>query len=268
MSALVRAAIKRVREEPRTRLLLKVPGSGLDGLVSGVVGSPREETYVLELPGRPEELRFGNSRNHARIKWAINKAVKSGLRVRVAETRAELRNWYELYLDTMRNHAIPPRPYRFFQAAWELLRPPGLMRLLLAERLEGGRKWLLAGSIFLMFSRTVFYAFNGRRRNELGLRPNDLIQWQAIQDACREGFRRYDLGEVEDTQTGLARFKSKWGAEPRRMYRYHYPVLPRSMTSPGEPGGWRRRLWNMAWQRLPLRATALAGEWIYRYLVG
>lgn len=261
-AALVRASLEWVQREPPTRLILKLPGSGLEGLVEGVVGSPWEETYVLQLPEPPEELRFGNSRNHARVRWAVNKATKSGLRVREAETRAELRQWYGLYLEAMRSHAVPPRPYKFFRIAWDLLQPAGLMRLLLAEQHDQGQRRLLAGSIFLMFGQTVFYAFNGRHRDDLGLRPNDLIQWQAIQGAWCNGFRRYDFGEVTVEQQGLAQFKSKWGAEPRRMVRYGYPALRGPGALPGE------RFLRKAWRRLPLWATALAGDWIYGYLVG
>jgi hypothetical protein len=265
-AALVRAAIERVRREPRARLQLKAAQVGLDTLVEELAGWPWELTYLLQLPAQPQELRFGNSRNHARIKWAINKAAKLGVVVRPAQTERELQAWYELYLDTMRWHAVPPRPYGFFKIAWDLLRPPGRLRLLLAERPAGRRRTLLAGSIFLMFGQTVFYAFNGRCRAELSHRPNDIIQWRAIQDACQDGFRFYDFGEVEDTNQGLAEYKTKWGAEPRRLYRYYYPAPHELATGIFKSNGRARRLASAAWRRLPHRATALLGHWIYRHL--
>ena len=266
IAALVRAAMGRVHQEPGTRLELKMPSATLDGLEDGIVGVPWEATYVLDLPERPDTLRFGNSRNHGRIKWAINKAARLGVQVRPAETEGELRTWYQLYLATMRCHAIPPRPYRFFEATWEILRPQGLMRLLLAEQHEAGSRRLLAGSVFLMFGQTVFYAFNGRRREDLALRPNDVIQWQAIHDACADGFRRYDFGEVEEHQEGLAEFKGKWGADARRLHRYYYPVPRALATSTLKSGGSARRLADVVWQRLPLTVTARLGGWVYTYL--
>jgi hypothetical protein len=242
-------------------------------MVDGVVGTPWELTYGLELPGEPEQLRFGNSRNHARIKWAVNKATRLGVHVRPAEAEDELQAWYQLYLDTMRWHSVPPRPYRFFKVIWDLLEPQGLMRLLLAEQHEAGRNKLLAGSIFLMFGKTVFYAFNGRRREDLALRPNDAIQWQAIYDACREGFCRYDFGEVVETNQGLAEFKSKWGAKQSGLYKYSYPApstlghdIPKLDHNIPKLGAYPRQLANAAWRRLPLRVTAQLGDWIYSYL--
>jgi len=265
LAALLCAAVERVRGKAAS-LQLKVLRPGFDAMVDGLRCVPWEPTYVLELPEQLNQLRFGDSRNHARIKWAVNKAAKMGVVVRPAETDGELRTWYGLYLDTMRWHAVPPRPYRFFKLVWERLRPQGLMRLLLAEQHEGGRSKLLAGSIFLMWHPTVFYAFNGRRREDLSLRPNDVIQWQAIQDACREGFRYYDLGEVEEHQQSLAEFKTKWSAEPRRLYRYYYPAAYEIQTGTLKSNGYGRRLANAAWRRFPLKATARLGDWIYRYL--
>jgi hypothetical protein len=243
---------------------LKVPSDVLGDAVKGMVGIPWRLTYVLELPRDPDQIRFGNSRNHARIKWAVNKAAREGVAVRLAETEEELRAWYQLYLETNRWHAVPPRPYRLFQACWDLLQPRGLMRLMLAEQREAGQCRLLAGSIFLMFGSTVFYAFNGRRLETLSLRPNDAIHWNAIQDACREGYRYYDFGEVLEDNQGLAEFKGKWGTEARRLYRYYYPT-PKSVPT-DESTGFVGRLAGVVWRKLPLRAISLLGDRIYSYL--
>lgn len=264
--ALVRAAVNRVRKEPGLRLQLKLWSNHLDGLLDDVVGSPWRPSYLLELPEDPGQLRFGSPKNHLRIRSQVNKVARLGVRVRPAESEGELRAWYRLYLDTMREHAVLPRPYRFFRALWELLRPRGLMRMLLAEQVEGAEVRLLAGSIFLPFGRTFVYAFNGRSRDALPLAPNDAIQWQAIHDACSEGFRRYDMGEVADGNRGLAHFKSKWGTQPREMYRYYCPPHRESGAHSGDGPGLLRRLMAPVWRRLPLSATVLLGDRIYRYL--
>ncbi len=236
--ALLHAAVERVREERGAQLQLKVSANTLDGLVEGVVGVPWRESYMLALPEQPALLRIGNSRNHSRIRWAINKATRLGVEVRPAETERELRAWYELYLGTMRGLAVPPRPYRFFEVAWARLQPLGLMRLLLAERHEAGRSRLLAGSLF---------------------------QWQAIQDACAAGFRYYDFGEVTEHNQGLAEFKSKWNAEPTWLYRYYYPAPRELETSILDSTGRAHQLASTLWRRLPLKATALLSTWAHRY---
>jgi CelD/BcsL family acetyltransferase involved in cellulose biosynthesis len=256
---LAAAALERARHAG-ARLELKTRARALDGTRADLRGRPWSTTFVLTLPDDPEQVRFGTSRNHGRIRWAVRRAGREGVTVREAESPADLRAWYALYLATMRTHAVPPRPLRFFTALWEELRARGLLRLLLAE--QGTR--LLAGSMFLMLGSTVFYAYNGRRGDALGLRPNDLIQWHAIHDAVRAGCRRYDFGEVEDDQAGLAGFKSKWGAEPEQLYRYLHPP-PGKVSDPRALGlAWR---WGeRVWRHVPLAATARIGDLVYRRL--
>jgi CelD/BcsL family acetyltransferase involved in cellulose biosynthesis len=263
-AALLAAAVERARSSA-TLLEIKAAASDLDRLVDGLTRAPWTATYVRELPREGDELRFGTSRNHGRIKWAVNKAAKQGVQVREAESENDVRAWYCLYVRTMRWHAIPPRPYRFFAALWRLLHPSGLTRLMLAERYEAGRPRLLAGSIFLRFGQTVVYAFNGRRQEDLSLRPNDLIQWHALHAACRDGFRWYDFGEVEAGQQGLAEFKSKWGASPTSVYRYHCPTDESAARTLAAAGAARRAAASV-WQRLPLGVTVRLGGVLYRYL--
>jgi CelD/BcsL family acetyltransferase involved in cellulose biosynthesis len=246
------------------QLQLKVDGRRLDGLMPGLVGTPWRENYVLGLPAEQHQLRFGDARSHNRIKWAIGKAERADVAVRTADGEDDLRAWYALYLETMRDHVVPPRPYRFFRALWELMKPAGLFELVLAEQRAVHPPRLLAGSIFLMLGGTVFYAFNGRHRSSLDLRPNDLVMWAAINAAVRRGFRRFDLGEVATGQSGLAKFKQKWGADVTRLYRYYCPPVAANEAPDAEIHP--HRIAAAVWQRLPLRTTAFAGKIVYHYL--
>jgi CelD/BcsL family acetyltransferase involved in cellulose biosynthesis len=266
MAALVEAAIERIHAGENSWLEVKTANPDIGELVAGMASARWDSTYVLELPSAPDEIRFGTSRNHGRIKWAVNKATRHGVRLRTAETVADLRSWYSLYLETMRSHAVPPRPFGFFAAIWDILRPLNLARLILAERPAGDHAAVVAGSFFLMSSTTVLYAFNGRRRAELSLRPNDVIQWHAIHDACRDGFRHYDFGEVTDDQQGLAEFKSKWQAEPKPLFRYYFPAERQGHGSKLRSGGRIHRTATHVWRRLPLPITVLVGARLYRHL--
>jgi CelD/BcsL family acetyltransferase involved in cellulose biosynthesis len=259
--ALVHAAIERARMDPSLQLELK-PRRELEQTADGLVRSPWRQTFVMELPGDPEKLRFGNARNHSRIRWSVNRATKLGVQVRTAETERDLRAWYQLYLETMRSNAVAPRSYRFFEALWRELRPAGLICLLLAEQVIAGHIRLLAGSIILSYGQTACYAFNGCRRDALSFRPNDIIQWHAIHQACRRGLRSYDLGEVAEDHPSLASFKSKWGGTPRRLYRYYSRTAAREHSEAGKKGLLTRAA-RAIWPLLPLRLTELLGDWIY-----
>jgi hypothetical protein len=160
----------------------------------------------------------------------------------------------------MREVVVPPRPLRLFEAMWRELAPSDLMRLYVAE--QRGR--MIAGSIVLGLGRTAFYAFNGRLRSALPLRPNEVLQWEAIHDACRRGFERYAPGEVVSGGEGLAEFKKKWGADEVQLHRYYHP--PPEPEGDDEGGGGLAKRAEQIWPRLPLGATRVAGDIAYRWL--
>ncbi len=260
--ALVQAA-RGLAQRLRARLEIRLPeaapfASGRDPLVAS------DPIYVRALPDDPGLLRFGNSRNHARVKWSVQHAQREGVTLRKGEGEADLRTWYRLYLVAMRRHAHPPIPYRFFVELLRRLAPLDLMELILAERtLPDGRREALAGSVFLRFSSTVTYAYNGRTPGALHARANDLIQWRAIHDAVAQGYRRYDFGEVPSGQQGLADFKAKWGGAPTTPYRYGPGAREDSRPGGGLRGELRERL-DATWERLPLAATEQIGKILYR----
>ncbi len=264
-SALLRAAGQLSARPGQATLLIKAaPGQPRPVDAPEFSWRPWEESYILDLPERPEQLRLGSARNHARIRWAAGKAERAGVRVREAASESDVRAWYQLYLATMRHHAVPPRPLALFLAVWRVLRPAGKMRLLLAEQYGGHPPRLLAGSVFLCHNDSVFYAFNGRHADAFALRPNDVIQWRAIQDAVMAGHRVYDFGEVDPDQRGLAEFKSKWGAKPVRLYRLYAPAPAGVETAALGGESPLRRAAERGWQRLPLGVTAGLGSLFYR----
>jgi lipid II:glycine glycyltransferase (peptidoglycan interpeptide bridge formation enzyme) len=136
------------------------------------------------------------------------------------------------------------------------------MHLLLAMEKNGSQERMVAGSIFLQFGQTVFYAFTGCAPEDFGLHPHDLIQREAIHSTCRAGFRWYDFGEVAEEAEALVQFKTKWGGNPSPLYRYYYPAPPAHEASEG--GGKLMSSVRKAWRSLPPKATEVLGDLIYR----
>jgi hypothetical protein len=174
----------------------------------------------------------------------------------------------------MRRLVAVPKPYRFFELAWQRLHPQGLLRLLLAEQVEAGQCRLVSGFLFLQWGHTISHIFTGWRREDQALRPNDFLHWQAIRDACAKGFRWYDFGNVRVGDQGLIQFKSKWGAEVKVIYRYSYSAVAHvSVVSPvvrvpasvsGKLGrSVVRQLIHPLWQHLPIKAIGLVGDWCH-----
>jgi hypothetical protein len=262
---LIEEAINVVSENPDQFLQIKSYSSELDKNVELLNKHFWREIYITEIPPQSEEIRFGNSRNHAAIKRAVNKAARSGVKYRLAETEDDLKKWYPLYLDTMRFHTTPARSFNFFANLWKYLGPKGFMSLVLAEIEEGKNKVMIAGSVLFYYNTMVTYAFNGSSRNHLEYRPNDLLHMQAIVDAQKEGYKEYDLGEVSKDHAGLAAYKKKWGSKVLQLYHYYYPNPPQleeeSLDLETVSG-----LKSKIWRTLPLGITAKIGELVYKKL--
>lgn len=241
------------------------PALGVQAGPGQLTAYPWRMNYAYELPQDGSEPRFGPSKKHTSLRSALRRIEAQGVKVRLARSADDVRRWYPTALETLRPHVVPPRRLRFFLALWEELAPRDMARLVLAEG-PGGE--LLGGNFNLqMPGGTVFYAFNGVRKSALHLRPNDLVHWHAIHAAAREGFKRYDLGEVVEGQAGLAQFKRKFSNTQQRLQRWYHPA-PECPPDPGngnDPGAVKRAIGTM-WQRMPLRVTAAAGTAMYWWL--
>jgi len=263
LGALVHAAVDLAEQAAGQRLQLH---SDLPDLTVRDVSFLRVDwypNYVIDLSDRSEAPRFSKSRRRG-----IAKAVRAGVQVRDADRVSDVHAWYDLYVRTLRRLGHPPLPLTLFEAAWTHMRSQGLLRLLLAERVAGGRTELLAGAVVLHGTTTVTDQYTADRLDARQYHPSDMILGQAIYQAWEAGYRRYDLGSVDPDQTGLRQFKEVWGARPRPLYRYFYPPSdwgtrlsrPRSRTQ-GQAG-----LAAACWRRVPLAATRPLGRWIHQYL--
>ena len=261
-NALINKSIELVEQDKDVKLQIKMPEENLTNTRDRFISVPWRETYIFEIPPAGEEIRFGNSRNHSAIKRAVNKAERSGLTIRTITTLGELKQWYSMYLETMAFHITPARSFGFFKDLWERLTPDKLMRVDLAVLNE---EEILAGSIFFSFNDTVTYGFNGSRRDLFDFRPNDLLHWNAIHTAQNEGYKYYDMGEVQSEQEGLAAYKSKWCNLKKMIYHYYYPLQQDYFNvaiDKALPG----KLKKLIWKNIPLPLTEILGRFIYRYL--
>jgi len=258
---LVASSIARAQEEYGAMLELRTLSPALD---VDMIGAPASPTYMLALPEQPDLLRFGTSQNHAGIKRSVNKAMKSSVFVRAAETEHDLWAWYKLYAATMLDLAALPRPYRFFQVAWKRMSPRGMLRLLLAEHVEAGTRRLLGGIVLLLCGQTVYYAYGGWNRDQQALRPNDALHWRAIHDAISEGFRWYDFGQTALSNEGLTHYKRKWGAQATMVFTYHYPAASRAGTGMQlrDANSRSRKIALAILRRLPIKAVDLLSNWL------
>jgi hypothetical protein len=168
-----------------------------------------EGPVVLDLK-QPLEALFGQldrkRRNNIRF------AEKNGVETSEVQTLEEFRAYYQDVYCAWRS--TPRKQIRGaettlegFERRFEL----NPCRKLFAAWFQGK---MVAG-MFLRFhpGGLVEYAAGHSIDEALHLKPNDLVQWRAIEWACRQGFRTYSLG-------GSGPFHREFGGAVAAVYRY------------------------------------------------
>jgi CelD/BcsL family acetyltransferase involved in cellulose biosynthesis len=235
---------------------LTAPRAEIRSAVGGVGWSTRSDGVIhgLDLDLDPERVRRGFSRSQ--VVRNIARSEKEGVEVRAAASRDDLEVFYGLHLRTRRRQGVPIQPRRFFDLLWERVLEQGLGTILLAYRGETA----LAGALFLAWNGTTIYKFGASDPEGWPLRPNHLLFWTAIRDACLRGDRSFDFGRTDVDNAGLRAFKSGWGGVER--------PLVYSTLAPGSLHGGSGRIGSMlevAIRRGPAWVCRGVGELAYRY---
>jgi len=263
---LLRVAAEISLRESAGALIVRSEHAGLQGGSIGL-GSPGR-TYRLT-PGDEDELLDRYRRGAKNLYRSILKAERARLSIGETRSAADLRDWYRLYLVTIRRHRSLPRRLRQFQAS--------MSRLGSAWRFAVVKKHgrVVAGGVFHDVGDTVelvYSAMDSAYRSEC---PTHALYWRALRDAARRG-QGFDFGVAGSE--GLRAFKRRWGAEPAPIYLYTHRAESSPAGESGTPLCRARTAWTShrasaaaeslgieALGRLPLAVNRLAGTLAYRF---
>ena len=146
---------------------------------------PYEGVVVMDLEKNSETMfRRLSSKRRADIR----KAIKSGISVDAAVSCDDISAFYAVHREWARRKGQPIIEEEEFREIFALT---GNRRLLLARY----RDRVVAGVVHRFFPGGIMeYAANHSLESALPLRPNDLLQWRAIEWGCAEGMTKYSLG--------------------------------------------------------------------------
>jgi CelD/BcsL family acetyltransferase involved in cellulose biosynthesis len=195
--------------------------------------------------------------HRSQVQRNVRRAERERVVVRRAESAVDLtRSFYDLQLQTRRRLGMPMQPRRFFAALWSHLLEPEHGFLLLAY---AGRT-PVAGAVFLAGSRTLTYKYGASDTAFRRLRPNHLLFWNAIREACAEQYEWFDFGRSDFPDRGLREFKSGWAAKEDDLV---YTTLPE--CAPTDASGHVLDGARAVIRRSPPWVSRLTGELLYRY---
>jgi lipid II:glycine glycyltransferase (peptidoglycan interpeptide bridge formation enzyme) len=95
--------------------------------------------------------------------------------------------------------------------------------------------------------------------NNLG--GTQLLFWQAIQEAKRDGLCVFDLGRSDPENTGLIAFKDRWGAARSTL-----TYVRLSLSPPSSRPAWPARLARSVVPYLPAPLLRIIGAALYKHI--
>jgi hypothetical protein len=185
----------------------------------------REESDILESMD-------GTARNR------IRKAFKSNLELEIPDGMGAIDEYYVMIVERYREQGLdfPFGKERLYRL-WECLKPSG--RLLVLRIRREGRT--IAAGLFPHDERCIYYFGGASLHDEKQYCPNELMHWEVMRFASREGIPEYDL-------CGTSRFKRKFGAVDIPFVAYSFSPVPGFEFM-------RKTAYDLHWRKLKIKQS-------------
>ncbi len=154
------------------------------------------------------------SKIHSSARRNIRKAEREGVQVGVENNAIDFLQ--TCHLENMAGIGGKTKPAAFFDALRDVLRPDQDYRIYVARYND----MPIAALLVFFFKQFADYIMPVTLSSARPLEPMSVILLQAMCDAQKEGRRLWNWGGTWLTQTGVYRFKKKWGAI-EAPYTYH-----------------------------------------------
>jgi lipid II:glycine glycyltransferase (peptidoglycan interpeptide bridge formation enzyme) len=164
--------------------------------------------FLIDLD-RPLEQIWQGIRTSARRN--IQKAQKSGVEVEEVISLSELPLAYDMLRQIYKRIQVPLPDQSLFEAAFEILNPLGMFRILAAKIDE---TWIGVLSL-LIYKGVILYWYTGTLREYSSYRAGDLLVWRAIELGHQTGCATFDFGGggKPHEKYGVRDFKAKFGGD-------------------------------------------------------
>ena len=157
----------------------------------------------------------------------IRAAERKDVKIERLTDKSGLKDWYGIYRETARRNRIFIHPLSYYEDFFETFLAAGSLSFWVATY----RGRMMAGAFIIHYPGESVYMYSGSSDFERQRRPNEAIQWAALQEAVDKGARWYDLwgvappGEREHPWSGLSEFKSGFGGRVEEFAGcWDYPV--------------------------------------------
>jgi len=192
------------------------------------------------------------------VKQMIRRAEREGLTYYGGTSEELLAQFYHLFILTRQKHRVPPQPLSWFRNLIQCLGPNVRIRVACKD------KQPVAAIITCSWESTHYHKYGSSDPRYSNLGGTALLMWKAIQDAKKQGARRFDMGRCDITNENLAKFKERWSAIRTKLQYYRNPP-PKQLDS-GLQSTWKGRMAEGIFARLPDKWLVLAGRMLYKHM--
>lgn len=213
-------------------------------------------SYLHSLDLGPDLDKLFQGFHKSCIQRRIRHAARERLTYDSGRSERLLVQFYQLQLLMRRKHQLPPQPLAWFRNL--LTRLGDRLTIHVASQNDTP----VASIITLTYRHTVMYKYGASDPMRYRLGGIIALLWHAIQNAKLSGAKWFDMGRSDQHQTGLVRFKDRWGASRSWLPYYRYP----NRRDPFAPSHWHRRLGGRVLARLPDRLLTASGNLLYRHM--
>lgn len=169
------------------------------GFKDALVHLHAELTSVLDLTLSQDQLL---SRMRKSTRYEIKKAISQNIRIEKSDNPQKIKLFYEIQLETARRHKFVPFAYDFLVNQFT-----EFAKNKAALLYEAYYKDLLLAQAFIIFYNQEAVYHYGTGTSEGRKYPGAyLIQWEAIKDAQKRGFRKYNFWGVASADNSAHRF--------------------------------------------------------------
>jgi lipid II:glycine glycyltransferase (peptidoglycan interpeptide bridge formation enzyme) len=189
------------------------------------------------------------------------RAGREALRYEEGRSERLLDQFYNLMVLTRRRHRLVPQP-----RSWFLNLVSGIGEMLkIRVASKFGRP--VAAILTLRHRDTLVYKYGCSDPSFSNLGGMQLVLWEAIQEAKREGLALFDFGRSDSDNSGLISFKDRWGAKRSEItYLRLLGARYSKGTYTAAGADWKARVVQRIFPHLPDRILCAAGDLIYRHI--
>lgn len=231
----------------------------------GIKSHEWRKSFLKEIPSENHDILFRDHKTERDILRNIKRAKENNIEFYEAQSIHDIHDWYEIYLEKMRFHGVPARPFVFFEACWNILKPAGLLDINLAIQKNGDSYKIFAGNFNYKFKKTCYGGFKAGNMKNAKIMYGDFLMNQEFINLQKNEYNFYDLGEVPRCSKTLERYKRKWGVSEIQLYHSYLNSENEISSEPLEfdkPESIRKRIWK----HVPLSVTEKFGTIVTKFI--